>query len=348
MSKVIVTGGLGYIGSHTVVTLLEDGFDVVIVDDLSNSQSDILRRIEKITGKQPEFLQVDVSVRDNVTSVLRRHSDAGAIVHFAASKAVGESVQKPLLYYRNNLNSMIFLLEGMAEAGIANMVFSSSCTVYGQPETLPVTESSPFRTAESPYGNTKQICEEILRDVCLVNRDINGIALRYFNPVGAHDSHLIGELPRGIPNNLVPYITQTAAGILPELRIFGDDYHTADGTPVRDYIHVVDLANAHRIALRRLLEHRQKSNYEYFNLGTGKGHTVLEVVRAFEKTTGVGLRYRLAPRRPGDIEKIWADTTLANRELGWKAERSLDDMMHSAWAWQLHLRAHPELGEQDL
>lgn len=343
MSKIIVTGGLGYIGSHTVVNLLDDGFDVVIVDDLSNSQRDILLRIEQITGKHPEFLQFDVSIRDNVQSVLHRHADADAIIHFAASKAVGESVQKPLLYYRNNLNSMIFLLEGMEKTGIANMVFSSSCTVYGQPDTLPVTEASPFRTAESPYGNTKQICEEILRDVCAVSRKINGIALRYFNPVGAHDSHLIGELPRGVPNNLVPYITQTAAGILPELRIFGNDYDTPDGTPVRDYIHVVDLANAHRVALRRLLEHRQRANYEYFNLGTGKGHTVLEVVRAFERATRVPLWYRIAPRRPGDIEKIWADTSLANRELGWKAERSLDDMMQSAWKWQLHLRDHPEL-----
>lgn len=343
MSKIIVTGGLGYIGSHTVVNLLEDGFDVVIVDDLSNSQREILGRIEKITGKHPEFLEFDVSVRENVRSVLNRHRDADAIVHFAASKAVGESVQKPLLYYRNNLNSMIFLLEGMGETGIANMVFSSSCTVYGQPDTLPVTEASPFRMAESPYGNTKQICEEILRDVCASNPKINSVALRYFNPVGAHDSHLIGELPRGVPNNLVPYITQTAAGILPELRIFGNDYDTADGTPVRDYIHVVDLANAHRLALRRLLEHRQKANYGYFNLGTGKGYTVLEVVRAFERATGVQLRHRIAPRRPGDVEKIWADTSLANRELGWKAERSLDDMMQSAWKWQLHLRDHPEL-----
>src|SRR5690606_16288660 len=277
MSKIIVTGGLGYIGSHTVVNLLEDGFDVVIVDDLSNSQPDILQRIEKITGKRSEFMQLDVSIRENVFSVLRRHSDADAIIHFAASKAVGESVQKPLLYYRNNLNSMIFLLEGMEEAGIPHMVFSSSCTVYGQPDALPVTEASPFRPAESPYGNTKQICEEILRDVCAANQNIHGVALRYFNPVGAHDSHLIGELPRGVPNNLVPYITQTAVGILPELRIFGDDYNTPDGTPVRDYIHVVDLANAHRVALRRLLEGKQKANYEYFNLGTGKGYTVLEV-----------------------------------------------------------------------
>jgi UDP-glucose 4-epimerase len=347
MSKIIITGGLGYIGSHTAVNLLEDGFDVVIVDDLSNSQRDILHRIERITGKQPEFLQLDVSVRDNVLSLLSRHADAGAIIHFAASKAVGESVQKPLLYYRNNLDSMIFLLEGMVEAGIDNMVFSSSCTVYGQPDTLPVTESTPFKPAESPYGNTKQICEEILRDVCAANPKIQAVALRYFNPVGAHDSHLIGELPRGVPNNLVPYITQTAAGLLPELRIFGDDYDTPDGTAIRDYIHVVDLANAHRMALRRLLDSRQKSNYEYFNLGTGKGHTVLEVVKAFEKATGMSLRYRIAPRRPGDIEKIWADTSLANRELGWKAERSLHDMMQSAWKWQLHLREHPELQSQD-
>lgn len=343
MKKVIVTGGLGYIGSHTVVSLMEDDFEVIIVDNLSNSRPEILDRIGIIAGTRPDFLQMDVSDRSEVRSLFSEHKDAVAIIHFAASKAVGESVEKPLLYYRNNIGSMIYLLEAMSEYGVPNLVFSSSCTVYGQPDTLPVTEASPFKTAESPYGNTKQIGEEILRDTCLVDKAINGIALRYFNPVGAHDTYLIGELPRGIPNNLVPFIAQTAAGKLPELKIFGNDYDTPDGTPVRDYIHVVDLANAHRIALRRLLDGRQKSNYEYFNLGTGKGFTVMEVVKAFERVNHVKLPYRIAERRAGDVEKIWADTSNANFELGWKAERDLDDMMRSAWSWQQQLAAHPEL-----
>src|SRR5690606_9906870 len=289
MDKVIVTGGLGYIGSHTVVSLLEDNFEVMIVDNLSNSKVEILDRIEIIAGRRPEFRQMDVSDRSEVRSLFNEHKDAISIIHFAASKAVGESVDKPLLYYRNNLDSMIYLLEAMQESGVANMVFSSSCTVYGQPDSLPVTEASPFKTAESPYGNTKQICEEILRDTCRVDKAIKGIALRYFNPVGAHDTFLIGELPRGVPNNLVPFIAQTAAGNLPELKIFGDDYDTPDGTAVRDYIHVVDLANAHRIALKRMLEGKQKTNYEYFNLGTGRGFTVLEVVKAFERVNNVKL-----------------------------------------------------------
>lgn len=343
MNKVIVTGGLGYIGSHTVVALLEDNFDVVIVDDLSNSQLAILDRIAMITKKTPVFRELDVSEKANVQALCSEHRDAKAIVHFAASKAVGESVEKPLQYYRNNLDSLICLLDGMREYNIPNMVFSSSCTVYGQPDRLPVTEASPFKTAESPYGNTKQICEEILRDTCKAHKALNSIALRYFNPVGAHDSFLIGELPRGVPNNLVPYIAQTAAGIRPELRIFGDDYDTPDGTPVRDYIHVVDLAEAHRIALRRLIEGRQKNNYEFFNLGAGKGFTVLEVVKAFERVNQVKLPYSITGRRAGDIEKIWADTTYANNELGWKAQRGLDDMMRSAWQWQQQLLAHPDL-----
>ena len=343
MDKVIVTGGLGYIGSHTVVSLLEDNFEVIIVDNLSNSKLEILDRIEIIAGRRPDFRQMDVSDRSEVRSLFKEHKDATSIIHFAASKAVGESVDKPLLYYRNNLDSMIYLLEAMQESGVANMVFSSSCTVYGQPDSLPVTEASPFKTAESPYGNTKQICEEILRDTCRVDKAIKGIALRYFNPVGAHDTFLIGELPRGVPNNLVPFIAQTAAGSLPELKIFGDDYDTPDGTAVRDYIHVVDLANAHRIALKRMLEGKQKTNYEYFNLGTGRGFTVLEVVKAFERVNNVKLPYRITSRRAGDIEKIWADTTNANHELGWIAERDLDDMMRSAWSWQQQLVTHPEL-----
>lgn len=343
MDKVIVTGGLGYIGSHTVVSLLEDNFEVIIVDNLSNSKVEILDRIEIIAGRRPEFRQMDVSDRSEVRSLFKEHKDAASIIHFAASKAVGESVEKPLLYYRNNLDSMIYLLEAMQESGVANMVFSSSCTVYGQPDRLPVTEASPFKIAESPYGNTKQICEEILRDTCRVDKAINGIALRYFNPVGAHDTFLIGELPRGVPNNLVPFIAQTAAGSFPELKIFGDDYDTPDGTAVRDYIHVVDLANAHRIALKRMLEGKQRTNYEYFNLGTGRGFTVLEVVKAFERVNSVKLPYRITSRRAGDVEKIWADTTNANHELGWTAERDLDDMMRSAWSWQQQLVAHPEL-----
>lgn len=343
MNRVIVTGGLGYIGSHTVLSLMEDGFDVVIVDNLSNSQPEILDRIAMIAGERPVFRQLDVSDRADVRSLCQEHKDAVAIIHFAASKAVGESVENPLLYYRNNLDSMLYLLEGMRESGIANMVFSSSCTVYGQPDSLPVTEATPFKPAESPYGNTKQICEEILRDTCRADQSLSTIALRYFNPVGAHETSLIGELPRGVPNNLVPFITQTAAGKLSELRIFGDDYDTPDGTAIRDYIHVVDLANAHRVALRRLLGREQKSNYEFFNLGTGKGVTVLEVVKAFERVNNVKLAYRIAGRRPGDVEKIWADTTVANRELGWKAERNLDEMMRSAWNWQKHLATHPEL-----
>ncbi len=345
MNKIIVTGGLGYIGSHTVLSLLDDDFEVIIVDNLSNSQLEILDRIGMIANKRPVFEKLDVSDRSEVTSLCERHKDAAAIIHFAASKAVGESVEKPLLYYRNNLDSLIYLLEGMQTSGIPNFVFSSSCTVYGQPDSLPVTEASPFKPAESPYGNTKQICEEILRDVCHVDDRIHSIALRYFNPVGAHDTFLIGELPRGVPNNLVPYITQTAAGKFPELKIFGNDYDTPDGTPVRDYIHVVDLADAHRIALRRLLDARQKSNYEFFNLGTGTGFTVLEVVETFERINNIKLPYSIVARRAGDIEKIWADTRLANSELGWKAERNLEDMMRSAWNWQQHLTAHPELSK---
>ena len=345
MDKVIVTGGLGYIGSHTVLELIRDKFEVVIVDNLSNSQMEILDRIEMISGVRPAFHELDVSDRDHVKSLFREHRGVGSVIHFAASKAVGESVKKPLLYYRNNLGSMIYLVEAMQEFNVPNMVFSSSCTVYGQPDRLPVTEESPFKTAESPYGNTKQIGEEILRDSCRADTGIKGIALRYFNPVGSHDSFLIGELPRGIPTNLVPFIMKTAAGILPELKIFGGDYKTPDGTAVRDYIHITDLANAHRIALRRLLSGSQKHNYEYFNLGTGKGFTVLEVVKAFERVNNVKVNYRMADRRPGDVEQIYADTSFANRELGWKAERGLDEMVRSAWKWQQHLIAHPELGE---
>ena len=345
MSKVLVTGGTGFIGSHTAVELIQLGYDVIIVDDLSNSQVEVLNGIEKITGVRPLFYSYNLCDESLVTKLFEAHRDIAAIIHFAASKAVGESVEKPLLYYRNNLFSLVNLLDAMKKYGVRNMVFSSSCTVYGQPDHLPVTEETPFKPAESPYGNTKQICEEILRDTCRVEQNVHAISLRYFNPVGAHESALIGELPRGVPANLVPFITQTAAGIRQELKVFGDDYDTPDGSAVRDYIHITDLAKAHVVALKRMLEQKQKKNYEYFNLGTGKGITVLEVVKAFERVSGQKLNYKVVGRRSGDVEKIYADTSYANKELGWKAALSLDDMMRSAWKWQQHLAAHPELAK---
>lgn len=335
--KILVTGGTGYIGSHTVVELINDGFEVVIIDDLSNSQIEVLDGIEKITGKRPEFHQFDLCDREKVYAFFDSNKDIGGVIHFAASKAVGESVEKPLLYYRNNLFSLVFLLENLKRHGMSNLVFSSSCTVYGQPDALPVTEQTPFKPAESPYGNTKQICEEILRDTCKVESGLKAISLRYFNPVGAHESALIGELPIGVPNNLVPFITQTAAGIRKELLVFGDDYDTPDGSAVRDYIHVVDLAIAHVKAVRRMVEGKQKKNYEYFNLGTGRGMTVLELVRTFERVNSIKLNYRIVDRRPGDVVKIYADTSLANEELGWRAERDADDMMRSSWKWQQYV-----------
>lgn len=337
MKKILVTGGTGYIGSHTVVELIREGFEVVIVDDLSNSQIEVLDGIEKIIGTRPAFYNFNLCDEHAVNKFFDEHSDISAIIHFAASKAVGESVEKPLLYYRNNLFSLLFILENMKRLKIANLVFSSSCTVYGQPDKLPVTEQTPFKPAESPYGNTKQICEEILRDTCKVTPSVNAISLRYFNPVGAHESALIGELPRGVPNNLVPFITQTAAGMRKELMVFGNDYNTPDGSAVRDYIHVQDLAEAHVVAVKRLAENKQKKNYEFFNLGTGNGMTVLEIIHAFEKVNQVKLNYRIVDRRPGDVEKIYADTTFANQELGWKAKLSAEDMMRSAWKWQQYV-----------
>jgi UDP-glucose 4-epimerase len=337
MKKILVTGGTGYIGSHTAVELIKEGFEVVIVDDLSNSQLEVLDGIEKISGKRPAFYQFDLCDQEAVNKFFNDEPDITGIIHFAASKAVGESVEKPLLYYRNNLFSLIFLLEAMKRLKISDLVFSSSCTVYGQPDKLPVTEQTPFQPAESPYGNTKQICEEILRDTCKVTPEISAISLRYFNPVGAHDSALIGELPRGVPNNLVPFITQTAAGMRKELLVFGNDYDTPDGSAVRDYIHVVDLAVAHVVAVKRLAEKRQKNNYEYFNLGTGKGMTVLEIIKTFEKVNDIKVNYRIVGRRPGDVVKIYADTAYANKELGWKATRTAEDMMRSAWKWQQYV-----------
>lgn len=336
--KILVTGGTGYIGSHTVVELQESGFEVVVVDNLSNSRIEVLDNIQKITGKKSAFEKFDLSEREKTEDFFQRNQDIKAIIHFAASKAVGESVEKPLLYYRNNLVSLMNLLECQLKYDVPFMVFSSSCTVYGQPDFLPVTENTPRKDAESPYGNTKRVSEDILKDTIAVNQKLKGISLRYFNPIGAHPSALIGELPLGIPQNLVPFITQTAAGLSDELKVFGNDYDTPDGSAIRDYINVVDLAKAHVVAINRLLKGKNKSNYEIFNLGTGNGVSVLEMVNGFEKATGVKLKYKIVERRAGDIEKIWADTTYANNELGWKAEKALEETLLSAWSWEKRIR----------
>jgi len=333
MKKILVTGGTGFIGSHTVVELQQNGYEVVIVDNLSNSTIDVLDNITKITGITPAFEQFDLADAALTADFLKRNSDISGIIHFAAFKAVGESMEKPLLYYRNNLQSLINLLDGMKSNGIANMVFSSSCTVYGQPDELPVTEQAPIKQAWSSYGNTKQMCEEILRFTTLAH-PIHAIALRYFNPIGAHETALIGELPLGVPNNLVPFITQTAIGKRQCLSVFGSDYNTPDGTAIRDYIHVVDIAKAHVVAVERMLNGKSKLDLEIFNLGTGTGYSVLDVINAFERVTGEKLNYKIVPRRPGDIEMVWADTRFANEELGWKAEKDIDEMMFSAWKWE--------------
>ena len=338
MKQILVTGGTGYIGSHTVVELQNAGFEVIIIDNLSNSGMESLDGIEKITGIRPIFEQFDLIEKDKVEAFFAKYPKIEAIIHFAASKAVGESVEKPLLYYRNNLVSLINLLECQIKFGVSNIVFSSSCTVYGQPDKLPVTEQTPRKDAESPYGNTKKVNEDILRDTIVANPQIKGIALRYFNPVGAHPSALIGELPVGVPANLVPFITQSAAGLRGELKVYGDDYDTNDGSAVRDYINVVDLAKAHVIAVNRLIENKNKQGYEIFNLGTGNGISVLEAIHAFEKASGIKLNYKIVGRRAGDIEKIWADTTFANEELGWKAETGLEETMLSAWLWEKRVR----------
>jgi len=329
-----VTGGTGYIGSHTTVELQNAGYEVVIIDNLSNSTVDVIDGIEKITGIRPVFYQTDCNDRDAVEKVLTDNRGIAGIIHFAASKAVGESVEKPLLYYRNNLVSLINLLELMPEHGIKGLVFSSSCTVYGQPDKLPVTEDAPIRPATSPYGNTKQISEEIIRDTIYASAPFQSIMLRYFNPIGAHSSGEIGELPIGVPQNLVPFLTQTAAGIRSELRVFGNDYDTPDGSCIRDYIHVVDLSKAHVIAIDRILEGRSTDKLEIFNLGTGRGVTVLELIRTFEQATGVKVPFKIVDRREGDIEKVWADPTLANQVLGWQARETLADTLRSAWKWQ--------------
>lgn len=332
--KILVTGGTGYIGSHTVVELINEGFDVVIIDDLSNSQIDVVDRIADITGVRPGFEQFNLCDQILLSDFFNRHTDIVGVIHFAAFKAVGESVKHPLKYYRNNLVSLMNVLEGMNHLSYKHIVFSSSCTVYGQPDTLPVTENAPLKPAESPYGNTKKICEEVLLDACLADDALKVISLRYFNPVGAHESALIGELPKGKPNNLMPFITQTGAGIFPELSVFGDDYNTYDGTAIRDYVHVVDLAKAHIAAIKRLLIDSGEENYQHYNIGTGNGYSVLDLIKSFEKNTGQKLPYRIVGRRAGDIEKIYAGTALANERLEWCAKLKLDDMVSSAWKWQ--------------
>ncbi len=337
--KILVTGGTGYIGSHTTVELINEGFDVVIVDNLYNSEAEVVDRIQKITGVKPELEVFDLCEKDKVDAFFLKNKDIAAVIHFAAYKAVGESVNKPLEYYRNNLLSLVNLLDAMKQNGIPDFVFSSSCTVYGQPEKLPVTENAPLQPATSPYGNTKQVGETIIRDTTVSDKNIKAISLRYFNPIGAHPSALIGELPRGVPENLVPYITQTAYGLRDELRVFGDDYNTPDGSCVRDYLHVVDLAKAHVVAVKRLVEGKNKSNYEVFNLGTGTGVSVLEAIRSFERVSGIKLKYRIVGRRAGDIEKIWADPAYANKELGWKTLSSLDEAMKTAWDWEKMIRS---------
>ena len=339
MSKILVTGGLGYIGSHTVVELINAGFEPVIVDDLSNSQPKILDQITKITGRRPVFHQIDLSDEHAVKNLATAEPDITGVIHFAAFKAVGESVQEPLKYYRNNIYSLINLLESYYGKPI-NFVFSSSCTVYGQPDELPVTERAQIKPAQSPYGNTKQIAEEILSDTIASGAPYKVIALRYFNPVGAHDSALIGELPIGVPQNLVPFITQTAIGKREKITVFGDDYDTKDGSCIRDYIHVVDLAKAHVAALK-LMESKDFSGYDVFNIGTGNGNTVLEIIAAFERVTGVKLNYSIGPTRAGDIEKVWGNVTKSEEKLHWKAGLSIDTMMASAWAWEKYIAQNP-------
>lgn len=335
--KILVTGGTGYIGSHTVVELQNKGYEVVIIDNLSNSNADVVDRIEKITKIRPEFENFDLCDSQKLNIFFKKHQNIDAIIHFAAYKAVGESVQKPLMYYQNNLISLMNILQNMNDGKCANLVFSSSCTVYGQPDKLPVDETAPVQKAESPYGNTKQIAEEIIQDTIKSNSNLKSIALRYFNPIGAHESALIGELPIGVPNNLVPFITQTAIGKREILSVFGDDYNTPDGSCIRDYINVVDLAKAHVVAVNRMLNKKSLKNFEFFNLGTGNGYSVLEIIKSFEKVTNQKLNYKIVGRREGDIEQIWAETTIANQVLGWTAEKTLDETMLSAWNWEKNI-----------
>ena len=337
--KILVTGGLGFIGSHTVVELQNEGFDVVIVDNLSNSSEDVLKGIYAITGKEPIFENFDLRDRHKVRNFFEKHDDIVGVIHFAASKAVGESVEKPLLYYENNLGVLTYLLQELVDKKGTGFIFSSSCTVYGQADEMPITENASVKPAESPYGNTKQVGEEVIRDTCKVNPQISAISLRYFNPIGAHSTAEIGELPIGVPQNLVPFITQTAIGLREKLSVFGDDYPTPDGTCIRDYIHVVDVAKAHVAALQRLLNRKNKENYEVFNLGTGQGSSVLEVIQSFEKVSGKKLNYEIVDRRAGDVIQAYADTKKANEILGWRAKSTLDEAMRSAWIWEQKVRS---------
>ena len=340
MNKILVTGGTGYIGSHTVVELQQAGYQPLIVDDFSNSSRKVLDQIEAITGKRPLFEEMDLCDAERVQQLVDEHPDIRGVIHFAAYKAVGESVQHPLKYYRNNFYSLVNLLEAFKGRAV-NMVFSSSCTVYGEPDILPVTEEAPVKKATSPYGNTKQIAEEILEEIASAKDNYQIIALRYFNPVGAHDSGLIGELPIGVPQNLLPFITQTAIGKREELTVFGGDYDTPDGTCIRDYIHVVDLAKAHVAAIQRMEQGKSAAKYEVYNVGTGNGYSVLEAIKAFEKYAGQSLNYKIGPRREGDIEKVWGDVNKSQKELNWKAKLGIDEMMSSAWKWENYLKENP-------
>ena len=337
--KVLVTGGLGFIGSHTVVELQKEGFEVVIIDNLENSSIDVLDGITRITGIAPELHQIDLKDKAAVSRFFKANPDIQGVIHFAANKAVGESVAHPLKYYRNNINSLVYLLEELTELSHKNLIFSSSCTVYGEADELPITEDASVKPAESPYGNTKQIGEEIIQDVCKTSSDFKAIALRYFNPIGAHHTAEIGELPIGVPQNLVPFITQTAIGLRDKLSVFGGDYPTHDGTCIRDYIHVVDLAKAHVVALQRLMQNTQENNFEIFNLGTGKGSSVLQVVASFERVSGQKLNYEIVARRAGDVVAAYAETSKAKNILGWQTELSLDDAIASAWKWEQKIRA---------
>ena len=340
MSRILVTGGTGYIGSHTAVELMQQGYDVTIVDNLSNSSIDVLDGIAEIVGRKPDFANVDCGNFMDLDQVFKQYSDIEGVIHFAASKAVGESVEKPLLYYRNNLGSLVTLLEVMRLHGVKNLVFSSSCTLYGQPdaEHLPVDETAPIQKALSPYGNTKQINEEIICDEAHADKTLSATILRYFNPIGAHPSALIGELPNGVPQNLLPFITQTAAGLRPELKVFGNDYNTPDGSCIRDYIYVVDLAKAHVKAIDRMLNAKDRQQVEVFNLGTGTGLSVLTLINEFEAATGVKIPYTIVGRREGDIEQVWAAPEKANKILGWKADTPIRDVLASAWKWEKHIR----------
>lgn len=340
MARILVTGGTGYIGSHTTVELMQQGFDVTIVDNLSNSSIDVLDGIEAIVGRKPAFENIDCGNYTDLDNVFSMYTDIVGVIHFAASKAVGESVEKPLLYYRNNLGSLCTLLEVMKQHCVPNIVFSSSCTVYGQPDEahLPVDETAPIQKALSPYGNTKQINEEIIHDAAHADKELNATILRYFNPIGAHPSALIGELPNGVPQNLLPFITQTAAGLRKELKVFGNDYNTPDGSCIRDYIYVVDLAKAHVKAIERMLTAKDREQVEIFNLGTGNGLSVLTLIHEFEAATGVKIPYSIVGRREGDIEQVWANPERANRVLGWKAGTPIREVLRSAWNWEKHIR----------